>query len=47
MGARWEEIDLDGKTWTVPAARIKPGKETLDVGSSCTMVGPDNPLAVG
>jgi integrase len=38
---------LDGKTWTVPAERIKAGKETRDVGSSCRMVGPDNPLAVG
>jgi integrase len=27
IGARWEEIDLDGKMWTVPAERIKAGKE--------------------
>jgi integrase len=27
LGARWEEIDLDTKTWTVPAERMKAGKE--------------------
>jgi integrase len=27
IGARWEEIDLDGAVWTVPAGRIKAGKE--------------------
>jgi integrase len=27
LGARWEEIDLDAKTWTVPATRIKAGRE--------------------
>lgn len=25
--ARWDEIDLDAKTWTVPAERMKAGKE--------------------
>lgn len=25
-GARWEEIDLDAKVWTVPAGRMKMGK---------------------
>ena len=25
--ARWEEIDLDGKTWTIPASRMKSGKQ--------------------
>jgi integrase len=25
-GARWEEVDLAGKVWTVPAGRIKGGK---------------------
>lgn len=25
-GARWEEIDFDNKTWTVPAERMKMGK---------------------
>ena len=27
LGARWEEFNLDGKVWTVPAGRIKGGKE--------------------
>lgn len=27
MGARWEEVDLEAKVWTVPAARMKSGKE--------------------
>jgi integrase len=27
IGARWEEIDLDAGIWTVPADRIKMGKE--------------------
>jgi integrase len=27
MGARWEEIDLDANVWTVPAKRMKAGKE--------------------
>jgi integrase len=27
LGAKWEEIDLVGKLWTVPAARMKAGKE--------------------
>ena len=26
-GARWDEIDLDSATWTVPAERMKAGKE--------------------
>ena len=26
-GAVWEEIDLDGKTWTIPAARMKMKRE--------------------
>jgi integrase len=26
-GARWEEIDLDGKLWTIPAERMKANKE--------------------
>ena len=26
-GARWSEIDLKQKTWTIPAARMKAGKE--------------------
>ncbi len=27
LGARWDEIDFEGKVWTVPAARMKAGKE--------------------
>jgi integrase len=27
LGARWEEIDRPTKTWTIPAARIKAGRE--------------------
>jgi integrase len=26
-GARWEEIDLEAKLWTIPAERMKAGKE--------------------
>ena len=26
-GARWEEIDLDGRTWAIPASRMKAGRE--------------------
>jgi integrase len=27
IGARWPEIDLQARTWTVPAARMKGGKD--------------------
>jgi integrase len=27
LGARWSEIDMDAKAWTVPAVRMKAGKE--------------------
>jgi integrase len=27
IGALWDEIDLPGKLWTVPASRMKAGKE--------------------
>lgn len=27
LGARWAEIDLDAKVWTVPASRMKAGRE--------------------
>ena len=27
MGARWSEIDKDKKIWTVPATRMKAGRE--------------------
>lgn len=26
-GARWDEIDMDGRTWTIPADRMKAGRE--------------------
>lgn len=26
-GAQWDEFDLDGKTWTIPGARMKAGRE--------------------
>ncbi|MDT8895803.1 tyrosine-type recombinase/integrase [Halomonas sp. I1] len=26
-GARWDEIDLEGQLWTIPAGRMKAGKE--------------------
>jgi integrase len=27
LGARWDEIDLSGRIWVVPAERMKGGKE--------------------
>ncbi len=27
FGARWAEFDLDAKVWTIPAARMKAGRE--------------------
>lgn len=27
LGARWDEIDREGKTWTIPAIRIKAGRK--------------------
>jgi len=27
LGARWSEIDLEAKVWTVPATRVKAGRE--------------------
>ncbi|MCB1503972.1 MAG: integrase arm-type DNA-binding domain-containing protein [Hyphomicrobiaceae bacterium] len=27
LGATWDEIDLDGRLWTVPGARMKAGKQ--------------------
>lgn len=27
LGARWAEIDVEGKTWTIPAERMKTGRE--------------------
>jgi integrase len=26
IGARWPEVDLEARTWTVPAERMKAGK---------------------
>ncbi len=27
LGMRWDEVDLDKKVWTVPAHRMKAGRE--------------------
>jgi integrase len=27
LGARWDEIELDAKVWTIPASRMKAGRE--------------------
>ena len=27
LGARWSEVDLEGRLWTVPADRMKAGRE--------------------
>jgi integrase len=27
LGARWDEIDLDARLWTIPATRMKAGRE--------------------
>src|SRR5262249_38018999 len=27
LGARWDEVDLNAKTWTIPASRMKGGRE--------------------
>jgi integrase len=27
IGAKWDEIDMDAKTWTIPAGRMKGGRE--------------------
>jgi integrase len=27
LGARWDEIDMEGKLWIVPASRMKAGRE--------------------
>jgi integrase len=29
VGMRWEEVDLDRATWTVPAAKMKAGREQV------------------
>ena len=33
LGARWAEIDLTAKTWTIPAGRMKAGREHQDSAS--------------
>ena len=30
-GARWDEIDLDAKVWTIPGERMKAGRERDDI----------------
>jgi integrase len=36
IGARWEEIDRDAKTWTIPASRNKSGREhRIPLSSRC------------
>jgi integrase len=36
LGARWEEIDRAAKTWTIPGARIKAGREhRIPLSSRC------------
>ena len=37
LGARWEEIDLREKVWTVPAERMKGGREHRVPLSECAM----------
>jgi integrase len=27
LGARWDEVDLDGRVWIVPAHRMQAGRE--------------------
>jgi integrase len=39
MGARWGDIDLDGRVWTVPAARMKAGREHRVPLSDAALVG--------
>jgi len=39
LGATWEEIDLDTGLWTVPAARMKAGREhTVPLGREATEI---------
>ena len=45
-GATWSEIDLSNKTWTIPASRIKAGKEhVVPLSSGCMSI--LSPLTVG
>jgi integrase len=27
LGARWSEVDLEARVWTIPAGRMKAGRE--------------------
>jgi|GEM_PF-1458872 len=35
LQARWEEIDREARTWTVPASRMKSGSD--EIGFRCRM----------
>jgi integrase len=37
IGAKWPEIDLDGKIWTIPAERMKAGKKHEVPLSACAI----------
>ncbi len=37
LGARWEEIDLKAEVWTIPAERMKAGKEHKVALSECAL----------
>ncbi len=38
-GARWDEIDMDAATWTIPASRMKAGREfTVPLGTGALAV---------
>ena len=49
LGARWAEIDLDAKVWTVPAGRMKAGREHRVPLSNAALavLAKVRPLAVG
>ncbi|EFE1517251.1 integrase arm-type DNA-binding domain-containing protein, partial [Escherichia coli] len=42
-GAEWSEIDLEGKTWTIPASRMKAAKEHRVPLSDAAVNRPGNP----
>ena len=37
LGLRWSEIDIESKVWTVPATRIKAGREHRVPLSPCAL----------
>ena len=45
LGARWDEIDLDQRMWTIPASRMKAGREHR-VPLSARAIGILNEMAV-